>query len=90
MDRYFVKVDMAYRLLLKKQHELLTSRHSNVAVIAWPEVVEIRADDVIQDESRQQQVAEMGPTRGIWSHSMTWFQVTGLITEQMCEQTLAF
>ena len=66
MDRYFVKVDMAYQLLLKKQHELLTSRHSNVAVIAWPEEVEIRVEDVIQDEARQQKVAEMGPTRGMW------------------------
>ena len=69
-----MKVDIAYQLLLKKQHELLTSRHSNVAVIAWPEEVEIRADDVIQDEARQQKVAQKGPTRGIWSHSMKCFQ----------------
>ena len=77
MERFFIKVDTPFGMLLDKQQSLLKSRHSNISIIKWDKEIEIRADDTVQDEAQLQKIEEQGaiiPVTESWNHRMKWFQ----------------
>ena len=76
-DRYYIKVDNPFSILLDKQHKVLRSKHPEIRLIPRENELEILTSSEIKEEAllaRRGDKDHIIPLVGSWTHKMHWIQ----------------